>query len=370
MIHVNHRGAPAVAARGLRVWALRAIAVFVAGLVSPVASEAQEVRPPVITRLSVGFGGHYKLGVWTPVSVTIRGGGERLTGALEAVTVDGDGTPSRTIASEGRPIQLLPNRETTATVYVRFGQEEGELTIALRVDGKIVMRKIFRPSVSDGALELPWPAGSDQRVVVTVGGGIGVEQLFESAEYQSQQGQSVGVTLDRIDQLPNQWYGYEGVDTLVLATASRDIFSQWSENSATWQALEKWLRLGGKVILTAGATAQDTFAAATPLAKLAPGRVTGLRAVRQTTSFEAYANSNVRVPRPAAAAPLAVPVLEDVRGVVSAREANLPCRSLLGTQIAPEDVSGIPRIVGERSVFCPPPFGSGTETGMLSFRSL
>src|SRR5215470_6931615 len=38
----------------------------------------------------------------------------------------------------------------------------------------------------------------------------------------------------------------------------------------------------------------------------------------------------------------------------AAREARLPCRSLLGTQIAPEDVSGIPRIVGERSVFCPP----------------
>jgi len=38
----------------------------------------------------------------------------------------------------------------------------------------------------------------------------------------------------------------------------------------------------------------------------------------------------------------------------AAMEAGLPCRSLLGTQIAPEDVSGIPRIVGERSVFCPP----------------
>jgi len=34
--------------------------------------------------------------------------------------------------------------------------------------------------------------------------------------------------------------------------------------------------------------------------------------------------------------------------------AGLECKSLLGTQIAPEDVSGIPRIVGERSVFCPP----------------
>jgi len=38
----------------------------------------------------------------------------------------------------------------------------------------------------------------------------------------------------------------------------------------------------------------------------------------------------------------------------TAGAAGLPCRSLLGTQIAPEDVSGIPRIVGERSVFCPP----------------
>ena len=38
----------------------------------------------------------------------------------------------------------------------------------------------------------------------------------------------------------------------------------------------------------------------------------------------------------------------------AATEAGLECRSLLGTQIAPEDVSGIPRIVGERAVFCPP----------------
>lgn len=38
----------------------------------------------------------------------------------------------------------------------------------------------------------------------------------------------------------------------------------------------------------------------------------------------------------------------------AAKAAGLECRSLLGTQIAPEDVSGIPRIVGERSVFCPP----------------
>jgi len=38
----------------------------------------------------------------------------------------------------------------------------------------------------------------------------------------------------------------------------------------------------------------------------------------------------------------------------AAAEEGLEVRSLLGTQIAPEDVSGIPKIINERSVFCPP----------------
>jgi hypothetical protein len=38
----------------------------------------------------------------------------------------------------------------------------------------------------------------------------------------------------------------------------------------------------------------------------------------------------------------------------AAAEAGLECRALLGTQIAPEDVSGVPRLIRERAVFCPP----------------
>jgi hypothetical protein len=38
----------------------------------------------------------------------------------------------------------------------------------------------------------------------------------------------------------------------------------------------------------------------------------------------------------------------------AAAEAGLECRALLGTQIAPEDVSGVPRLLRERTVFCPP----------------
>jgi hypothetical protein len=38
----------------------------------------------------------------------------------------------------------------------------------------------------------------------------------------------------------------------------------------------------------------------------------------------------------------------------AAEAAGLPLRSLLGTQVAPEDVSGVPKLVGNRAVFCPP----------------
>ena len=38
----------------------------------------------------------------------------------------------------------------------------------------------------------------------------------------------------------------------------------------------------------------------------------------------------------------------------AAQDAGLELRSLLGTQIAPEDVSGVPKLVGNRAVFCPP----------------
>ena len=38
----------------------------------------------------------------------------------------------------------------------------------------------------------------------------------------------------------------------------------------------------------------------------------------------------------------------------AAKEAGLVVRSLLGTQIAPEDVSGVPKLINDRAVFCPP----------------
>lgn len=49
-----------------------------------------------------------------------------------------------------------------------------------------------------------------------------------------------------------------------------------------------------------------------------------------------------------------------------AKEVGLPCVSLLGSQLAPEDIIGIPRINGETSEFLPPKMIARTESLMMS----
>jgi MoxR-like ATPase len=48
-----------------------------------------------------------------------------------------------------------------------------------------------------------------------------------------------------------------------------------------------------------------------------------------------------------------------------ARDVGLDCVSLLGSQLAPEDLIGVPRIEGNRSVFCPPRMIARDEAYLL-----
>ncbi len=48
-----------------------------------------------------------------------------------------------------------------------------------------------------------------------------------------------------------------------------------------------------------------------------------------------------------------------------ADSVGMPCVSLLGSQLAPEDLIGVPRIVDDRSVFCPPRMIARSEPYLL-----
>jgi MoxR-like ATPase len=50
-----------------------------------------------------------------------------------------------------------------------------------------------------------------------------------------------------------------------------------------------------------------------------------------------------------------------------ARQVGLPCVSLLGSQLAPEDIMGVPQIVEGKTRFCPPTLIAKDEPYCLFF---
>ena len=101
--------------------ALRVAAALLGMLLLATPLTAQEPDVAQLIDVQVGFNGAYKLGCWTPVSLTFRSGPQVQVGAVTLVVPDADGVP---VAYSSPPIQLTPGRTTSTTIYVRFGRAD------------------------------------------------------------------------------------------------------------------------------------------------------------------------------------------------------------------------------------------------------
>ena len=130
--------------------------------------------------------------------------------------------------------------------------------------------------------------------------------------------------LDDLEHLPEQWYGYEGVDALVLCTSKPALWRGLGRERARIEALDQWVRMGGRLVLCVGAEAAVVLAKDSALARFAPGRLQKMVALRQTGGLETYAGSTNAILPAASDTALAVPRLGDAEGVVEVRELDLP----------------------------------------------
>ena len=87
------------------------------------------MKPPKFVGVRVGFADRYKVGLWTPLEVTLRGGSNALIGRVRASLSDSDGLNCAFDAPE--PCQVLPGQETKVLLYVRFGHETSTLSLEL-----------------------------------------------------------------------------------------------------------------------------------------------------------------------------------------------------------------------------------------------
>lgn len=284
---------------------------------------AQDAQGPKFADLKLGIGGYYKLGVWTPVEVTLQAGTQPVIGWLRLVVPDGDGVPTVYTPEDDRPLALQPGERRSAVLYARVGRGNAEIEVALRDrDGRVLAERRF-----DAAEERGVELEESQRLVIVAGGNLQLG-LDDSDDPDSNRLPEVVVArLSSPAQLPTRWYGWEGVDTALLLGSEREFWLALRPADPQLAALAEWVRQGGKALLSVGFNAEQLLRPGLPLAELLPGQLAQRVPLRQAPEALArLAESNEPLLSPEAAQDrkfvVNVAQLAQVRGRVVAAESD------------------------------------------------
>lgn len=280
-----------------RVRSVLLAASFAMALLPCVAS-LHEAAAAEIVDVQVGLGGDYKLGYWTPLRVTIAGESVPLHGQLVITTPDGDGVATEFADSE---LIEVPAGATVEVVgYAKIGRQVGGSFVEFRASGKTVARRDWGVGFSSPAMQ------SDQEWIVTLGPDFGVQEALRGVRLTS---------ITDLQTLPDEWYGYEGVDTIVVATSDVEPLLKLSDQQRT--SLHEWVTLGGRVLFCAGANGEQVFSPTSPLAEFAPGDFARVTTLRSLSSLETFVHSSQAIDSidvPGGNSEMRVSLLTNVKG--------------------------------------------------------
>jgi hypothetical protein len=239
-------------------------------LMVPIVAPAQAAAPPHIVEsdMRIGFRsvqnkGQSRNGVWAPVQVTLKAGADDITRdsyRLVVETTDGEAVPYLYSV----PVPAIPaNSEQIVFAYVRPGSDGATFLLKLqKADGQDVqtpLRLQRDPSSTQSEI-----IGPRDVLYLTVGARLPALKSAlrhpekpgvagEVAEEPEEGGAQRFAFVENVAGLPDRWFGYEGVDVVVLATSSNTFVNQLLDMSkARRDALLDWVRRGGRLVLSVG----------------------------------------------------------------------------------------------------------------------
>ncbi len=249
----------------------------VVALCLPVFAQAQEAKFAVkIDQYRVGFRpygnedpGQFKVGLWTPVYVDVSAGPKPVRPQdqdripileFECTDSEGVGTYYRV------PVALDANETRTLMGYARPGSIDtaGKIGVRLRWEGKTYDPRSSQRGmpILDLTAHLYLSAGSripdlrEALVLLAKRANQPIQDL-ESRDTGSRQ----AVFETDAARLPEQWFGYEGVDLLFLSTDAKFLNEMLRDsNQPRVKAIAQWVRNGGRLVIPVKNATQDLLA--------------------------------------------------------------------------------------------------------------
>lgn len=233
-----------------------------------------------ITNVRIGWCETYKLGRWTPIAVDMKLSAP-MTGKLVISARDGEGIWYDITTAD--PLTLKPG-QVTVTTYARLG-----------INDQIQVRWI----PDNGGAPLNYvrevterPVTAWQQLVVSLGSDVSIAEAMQRLRREPDE-TVMGVHVSDPSTLPEQWYGYDGVDVLVITTSQLDWIRSLDDQRKS--ALHGWVEQGGRVLVSVAKQAEELSAADEFLSEWIPGPYQRNMMQSQTSSLEELADATQRL---------------------------------------------------------------------------
>jgi hypothetical protein len=294
--------------------------VVALALVVPAGATAQP-PPAKIERVRVGYKSYreefqtskFKVGMWAPVYVEITAGpngiGAKKPGDpapfLEITTPD-----SEDVETVFRiPVAVEPNETQTFVGYTKPGNAFPEVRVVLHLGN----RRIEAPPQRDQSLEV------NSQLYVTLGRKVpDLPRALVPREERNNPNPVAAIDNNRtkfvgfeekVEMLPEHWYGYDGVDLLFLSTDNKPFLELLTRkaNAERLKALAQWVRRGGRLVVPVSWQTQDLLAPLLgapvwqpPLPVVPPANPGDVKktAVERLPDIEAWGQANAPFPDP------------------------------------------------------------------------
>jgi hypothetical protein len=211
-----------------------------------------------VSDVNVGFGfgagstTTLKLGHWSPIAVQIAVRNGAFRGEIEITTPDSDGNEATIVIPNVAVEESVNQKSETFYGHVKFGKSDLKVQVRLiEVDAngkRTVVHEIERALAERGRAADIVQNGQELLVYYgDVGGVFEIKDLIKTA-FLSRQPTTARLRSEK--DFPTQWYGYGGVDYLLIGTGDEKLFDRLDPQRLS--ALRTWVRQGGRLVVSVG----------------------------------------------------------------------------------------------------------------------
>jgi hypothetical protein len=256
-------------------WSVRiALVLGVMATIQQEAASQETPKPgPRFVDVRVGFEQTARSGCWTPIAIDLTSIGRPFKGTVSIEMPDSEAVAVTYLVKE---VSIASGEQITVRHHLYLEGDVSSLAVRLRNEEGELADQWFAHMQSASAIDTP---DYSQVIVAAIGSPSGIETLAE-VEVAETPEQSFSTTQSfqrvllcrRLDDLPTQWFAWQGVDVVVLTTDETTVLDAFDSTRAA--ALKTWVRQGGRLVVSVANNWQ--IVAESFLGDMLPARLEGV----------------------------------------------------------------------------------------------